>query len=61
LAVTTIYTQACRQLGEIFSKIRDAQFPDEFINQILKDLGYKVNDDMVFLLNSKESACILLA
>jgi hypothetical protein len=49
MALPTTYTQAYGQLGEFFSKIRDAQAPDKFINQILKDLGFKSNNHRPFI------------
>lgn len=49
MALPTTYTQAYVQLGEFFSKIRDAQAPDKFTNQILKDLGFKSNNHRPFI------------
>jgi hypothetical protein len=49
MALPTTYTQAYGQLGEFFSKIRDAQAPDKFTNQILKDLGFKSNNHRPFI------------
>ncbi len=49
MALPTTYTQAYGQLGEFFSKIRDAQAPDKFTLQILKDLGYKSNNHRPFI------------
>jgi hypothetical protein len=49
MALPSTYTQAYGQLGEFFSKIRDAQAPDHFTNQILKDLGFKSNNHRPFI------------
>ena len=49
MALPSTYTQAYGQLGEFFSKIRDAQAPDKFTNQILKDLGFKSNNHRPFI------------
>jgi hypothetical protein len=44
MGLPTTYTQAYSQLGEFFNKIRDAQAPDKFTIQQLKDFGYKSNN-----------------
>lgn len=49
MALPSTYTQAYGQLGDFFSKIRDAQAPDHFTNQILKDLGFKSNNHRPFI------------
>jgi hypothetical protein len=49
MALPSTYTQAYGQLGEFFSKIRDAQAPDKFTNQILKDLGYKSTNQRPYI------------
>jgi hypothetical protein len=49
MALPTTYTQAYGALGEFFSKIRDAQAPDKFTNQQLKDLGFKSNNHRPFI------------
>jgi hypothetical protein len=49
MSLPTTYTQAYGQLGEFFSKIRDAQAPDKLTNQILKDLGFKSNNHRPFI------------
>jgi hypothetical protein len=49
MALPSTYTQAYGQLAEFFSKIRDAQAPDKFTNQILKDLGFKSNNHRPFI------------
>lgn len=49
MALPTTYTQAYGVLGDFFSKIRDAQAPDHFTNQILKDLGFKSNNHRPFI------------
>ncbi|RYJ39307.1 hypothetical protein NU08_1615 [Flavobacterium anhuiense] len=43
------YSQAYGVLGEFFGKIRDAQAPDKFGHQNLKDLGYKSNNHRPFI------------
>jgi hypothetical protein len=49
MALPTSYTQAYGVLGEFFGKIRDAQAPDKFGHQNLKDLGYKSNNHRPFI------------
>jgi len=49
MALPSTFTQAYGQLGEFFSKIRDAQAPDHFTIQILKDLGFKSNNHRPFI------------
>ncbi|MEP3388539.1 MAG: DUF5343 domain-containing protein [Reichenbachiella sp.] len=49
MSLPSSYTQAYSQLADFFSKIRDAQAPDKFTNQILKDLGYKSNNHRAFI------------
>lgn len=49
MALPTTYTQAYGVLGDFFSKIRDAQAPDHFTQQILKDLGFKSNNHRPFI------------
>lgn len=49
MGLPTSYTQAYGILGEFFSKIRDAQAPDKFGHQNLKDLGYKSNNHRAFI------------
>lgn len=49
MALPTTYTQAYNVLGEFFGKIRDAQAPEKFTLQILKDLGYKSNNHRPFI------------
>ena len=49
MGLPTSYTQAYGVLGEFFSKIRDAQAPDKFGHQNLKDLGYKSNNHRPFI------------
>lgn len=43
------YSQAYGVLEEFFGKIRDAQAPDKFGHQNLKDLGYKSNNHRPFI------------
>jgi len=49
MGLPTSYTQAHGVLEEFFSKIRDAQAPDKFGHQNLKDLGYKSNNHRPFI------------
>jgi uncharacterized protein DUF5343 len=49
MGLPTSYTQAYGILGEFFGKIRDAQAPDKFGHQNLKDLGYKSNNHRAFI------------
>ena len=39
MGLPSTYTNAHGTLADFFSKIRDAQAPDKFTQQILKDLG----------------------
>jgi hypothetical protein len=49
MALPTTYTQAFSLLGEFFGKIRDAQAPDKFTTQLLKDFGFKSNNHRAFI------------
>lgn len=49
MALPSTYTQAYGQLGDFFSKLRDAQAPDKFTNPILRDLGFKSNNHRPFI------------
>lgn len=49
MALPTTYTQEFKRLGEFFEKIRDAQAPDKFTNQLLVDWGYKSNNHRPFI------------
>ena len=49
MALPSTYTQAYGVLKDFFSSIRDAQAPDKFTHQILKDLGYKSNTHRAFI------------
>ena len=49
MALPTTYTQEFKRLGEFFNKIRDAQAPDKFTNQLLLDWGYKSNNHRPFI------------
>lgn len=49
MALPTSYTQAFTLLGEFFGKIRDAQAPPKFTNQLLKDLGYASTNHRAFI------------
>ncbi|MDN5200888.1 DUF5343 domain-containing protein [Fulvivirgaceae bacterium BMA10] len=49
MSLPTSYTQAYGSLRDFFGKIRDAQAPDKFTQQILKDLGFKSNNHRPFI------------
>jgi len=49
MALPSTYTQAYGVLKDFFSKIRDAQAPDKFTNQQLKDLGFTSNNHRPFI------------
>jgi hypothetical protein len=49
MGLPTSYTQSYGVLEEFFEKIRDAQAPDKFGHQNLKDLGYKSNNHRPFI------------
>lgn len=49
MGLPTSYTQSYSVLDDFFGKIRDAQAPDKFGHQNLKDLGYKSNNHRPFI------------
>lgn len=49
MALPTTYSQEFKRFGEFFNKIRDAQAPDKFTNQLLQDWGYKSNNHRPFI------------
>jgi len=49
MGLPTSYTQAFGAFEEFFARIRDAQAPDKFTQQILKDWGYKSNNHRPFI------------
>ena len=49
MALPTTYTQAFNLLGDFFSKIRDAQAPPKFTNQLLKDMGFESSNHRPFI------------
>jgi hypothetical protein len=49
MALPTTYTQETKVLSEFFGKLRDAQAPDKFTLQMIKDFGYKSNNHRAFL------------
>ncbi|MCK4706640.1 MAG: DUF5343 domain-containing protein [Gammaproteobacteria bacterium] len=49
MGLPTSYTQAFGSLEEFFVRIRDAQAPDKFIQEILKDWGFKSNNHRPFI------------
>jgi hypothetical protein len=49
MALPSTYTQEFKRLNEFFNKIRDAQAPDKFTQQLLKDWGYKSHNHRAFI------------
>jgi len=49
MALPTTYTQEFKKFKEFFGKIRDAQAPTKFTNQLLQDWGYKSNNHRAFI------------
>lgn len=49
MALPTTYTQAFTLLADFFSKIRDAQAPPKFTNQLLKDMGFESTNHRAFI------------
>jgi len=49
MALPTTYTQAFNLLADFFSKIRDAQAPPKFTNQLLKDMGFESSNHRPFI------------
>lgn len=49
MGLPSTYTNAHGVIGDFFSKIRDAQAPEKFTHQILKDLGFKSNSHRAFI------------
>lgn len=49
MGLPTSYTQAYGALEEFFTRIRDAQAPEKFTQQILKDWGFKSNNHRPFI------------
>jgi hypothetical protein len=49
MSLPTSYIQTYTALAEFFNKIRDAQAPDKFGHQNLKDLGFKSNNHRPFI------------
>lgn len=49
MALPTTYTQAFALLADFFSKIRDAQAPPKFTNQLLKDMGFESTNHRAFI------------
>ncbi|ACV26570.1 DUF5343 domain-containing protein [Kangiella koreensis] len=49
MGLPTSYTQAFGAFEEFFARIRDAQAPVKFTQQILKDWGYKSNNHRPFI------------
>lgn len=49
MALPTTYTQAFTLLADFFGKIRDAQAPPKFTNQLLKDIGFESTNHRAFI------------
>lgn len=49
MALPTTYTQEFKRFSEFFGKIRDAQAPAKFTNQLLVDWGYKSKNHRAFI------------
>lgn len=49
MALPTTYTQEFKRLGEFFDKIRDAQAPTKFTQQLLEDWGFKSKNHRAYL------------
>ena len=49
MALPTTYTQEFKRLSEFLGKIRDAQAPAKFTNQLLVDWGYKSKNHRPFI------------
>jgi hypothetical protein len=49
MALPSTYTQEFKRFPEFFNKIRDAQAPDKFTQQLLKDWGYKSHNHRAFI------------
>lgn len=49
MSLNSSYTQAYGKLGEFFSKIRDGQAPEQFTQQLLKDMGFKSQNHRAYI------------
>lgn len=49
MGLPTSYTQAYGSFKDFFTRIRDAQAPEKFAQQILKDWGYKSNNHRPYI------------
>jgi hypothetical protein len=49
MGLPTSYTQAYSSFKDFFARIRDAQAPEKFVLQILKDWGYKSNNHRPYI------------
>jgi hypothetical protein len=49
MPLTNAYVLANGRIPDVFSKIRDAQAPDQVTNQLLKDWGFSSSNDRAFL------------
>lgn len=49
MALPTTYTQEFKRFSDLFEKIRDAQVPSKFTNQLLLDWGFKSKNHRAFI------------
>lgn len=49
MGLPTTYSQEFKKFKDFFAKIRDAQAPPKFTNQLLMDWGYKSNNHRAFI------------
>lgn len=49
MGLPTTYTQETKVLSDFFGKLRDAQAPEKFTLQMIKDFGYQSNNHRAFL------------
>ncbi|QQS62438.1 MAG: DUF5343 domain-containing protein [Chitinophagaceae bacterium] len=49
MGLPTTYSQEFKKFKDFFAKIRDAQAPPKFTNQLLLDWGYKSKNHRAFI------------
>jgi hypothetical protein len=49
MALANAYVLATTRIPDIFTRIRDAQVPERFTNQLLKDWGFTSTNDRAFI------------
>lgn len=49
MSLVSTYTSAYGKIPEFFGKLRDGQAPEQFTNQLLKDLGYKSTNHRAYV------------